>query len=273
MLRAEKAAMNRTQGGEGVAYSSRETEYVDLTKDNELSKRLNGLKGSAKYKAIRDYILEAFGDKDIQLSDGKIAMVDRSDALHIANLSGNKKSAQIAEIKQLINRATLYAEDTKVSHNKFDYFCYYKANVKYGNEIFPIYLNVGKGINDQKYHLYDITEKLRDTVNRIDGFERPKPNEGYALESSVSINSIPNSSENVNNDVSYSAKKSDTVQRITENFGYSDATANSIYKAARTLRKNTAARPIRMSLRIRLRQRLKTGATATPTRAMPSVLQ
>lgn len=67
-------------------------------------------------------------------------------------------------------------------------------------------MNVDKGINDPKYHLYDITEKLRDTVNRIDGFERPKPNEGYALESSVSINSIPISVEAVNGNVSYSAK-------------------------------------------------------------------
>ena len=34
----------------------------------------------------------------------------------------------------------------------------------------------------------------------------------------------------------YSAKKSETAQRITENFGYTDATANNIVKAARTLR-------------------------------------
>ena len=32
--------------------------------------------------------------------------------------------------------------------------------------------------------------KIRDTANRINGFERPKPNEGYALESGISTQSI-----------------------------------------------------------------------------------
>ena len=51
-------------------------------------------------------------------------------------------------------------------------------------------------------------------------------------------NSISDSAENVNNK-SYSAKPSETAQRITENFGYTDATANNIVKAARTLKQKT----------------------------------
>lgn len=204
MLKAEKAAMN-VQSGEGVTYNVKDTEYVDLSKDNELSKRLSGLNGSAKYKAIRDYILEALSDNDIHLSDGKIAIVDKSDALHIANKSADKKTAHISELNQLIDKAKLYAEDTNPSHNKFDYFCYYIANVRYGDKIYPVYLNVGKGINDQKYHLYDVTEKIKDTANRLNGFERPKPNEGYAQKISVFNDSISDFAENVNNNKSYSA--------------------------------------------------------------------
>ena len=64
MLKAEKAATNGTKNSKGVVYEVKETEYVDLSKDNELSKRLTGLRGSTKYKAIRDYILEALGDLD-----------------------------------------------------------------------------------------------------------------------------------------------------------------------------------------------------------------
>lgn len=41
-----------------------------------------------------------------------------------------------------------------------------------------------------------VAERKSDTANRLNGFERPKPNEGYALKSGVS-NTICNSSEKV----------------------------------------------------------------------------
>ena len=43
----------------------------------------------------------------------------------------------------------------------------------------------------------DITNKIRDTADRINGLERPKPNEGYALTSGISKTSIHNSRGNV----------------------------------------------------------------------------
>ena len=53
-----------------------------------------------------------------------------------------------------------------------------------------------KAINDGAYHLYDITNKIRDTADRINGLERPKPNEGYALKNGISSkNSIPQKSD------------------------------------------------------------------------------
>ena len=97
----------------------------------------------------------------------------------------NKKTAQISEIEKLIKTAELYAEDKNPIHDKFNYFCYYKADVRYKNEIFPIYLNVGRTINDKTYHLYDITNKIKDTADRINGLGRPKPNEGYALTNGI----------------------------------------------------------------------------------------
>ncbi len=71
--------------------------------------------------------------------------------------------------------------------------------VRYDGEKFPLYLNVGKGLNDRKYHIYDITKTIRDTANRINGFERPKPNEGYALENGISDNSITHTRKFVSN--------------------------------------------------------------------------
>ncbi|MBE6777792.1 MAG: hypothetical protein E7541_00195 [Ruminococcaceae bacterium] len=88
--------------------------------------------------------------------------------------------------------ATLYAVDQNASHNKFDSFRYYFADVRYRGEEYPLFLNVGHGKADGQYHLYDITKKIRDTADRINGLERPKPNEGYALENDVSNVSIPN---------------------------------------------------------------------------------
>jgi hypothetical protein len=62
--------------------------------------------------------------------------------------------------------------------------------------------SVDKGINDGKYHIYDITKKIKDTADRINGLERPKPNEGYAQRNDVSNYSRPNSSKNVKQDLS-----------------------------------------------------------------------
>ena len=52
--------------------------------------------------------------------------------------------------------------------------------MKYKEDIYPVYFNIGKGISDKKHLVYDITKKIGDTANRINGLERPKPNEGYA---------------------------------------------------------------------------------------------
>ncbi len=96
----------------------------------------------------------------VNFSDGLVATVDKSDAMHIEHDSANKKTAVISEINELIKAAKPYAEETNVVHNKFDYFKYYIAYVKFNSETFPIYFDIGKGKNDGKYHFYDITKKL-----------------------------------------------------------------------------------------------------------------
>jgi len=68
-----------------------EGSVVDLSENNELSQRVDGVFGAEKYKRVRDYILGSLGDQPFRLSDGTVAVVDRSDALHIANKSGTEK--------------------------------------------------------------------------------------------------------------------------------------------------------------------------------------
>ena len=160
-----KVQKNTANDG-GVRYSITDNggEIIDLSDDSELSGKVDGLHGAEKYKAIQNHILTVLSGKKIKLSDGKNAVVDNRDALHIANKSGHEKTAQIDKIKEIVEKAELYAEDTNVKHKKFNYFCYYEAYVRYKNRTYPLYLNVGRGINDGKYHIYDITKKLRDIV-------------------------------------------------------------------------------------------------------------
>ncbi len=137
-----------------------EKNYVDLSFDNELISRVEGMQGAEKYKVIRDFILEKLGDKDIVFSDGLVAKVDRSDALHIANKSANNKTTYISKLDELIQKSKLCAVDNNIEHNKFDEFRYYSVSVKLGNETYPVYLNVGRAKNGDGYHLYDITKKI-----------------------------------------------------------------------------------------------------------------
>ena len=197
------AAKNNNTALDGVID---ESQVIDLSNDNELAQLLGDTTGAPKYNKIRDYVLGLLGGQKITLSDGKNAIVDKSDALHIANKAASKKISQISKIKEIIEKAQLYAEDNNVEHNKFDYFCYYRAFVRVGKDMVPVYLNVGKGINDGKYHIYDITNKIRDTAHRINGVERPKPNEGYALQTVSLDYTVPQDSTDVNSSISDSGR-------------------------------------------------------------------
>lgn len=203
----------KIKGSNKILYETKEKtatkDIINLSDDSELANRVDNVHGAEKYKIIQAYILEALRDQPVRLSDGKTAIVDNRDALHISNKAGNVKTAQISKIKEIIEKATFCSEDTNVKHNKFNYFCYYKTKVQFENSIYPLYLNVGRGINDGKYHIYDITKKIRDTAGRINGLERPKPNEGYALENGISNSSISQIDEK---SIPYEKKVSDNIQ-------------------------------------------------------------
>lgn len=171
---------------------------IDLSENNELTARIKGLEGSQKYKVIRDFIIESIGSNEFVLSDGVKAKVDRSDALHIANKSANRKTTYIAKIKDLISKAKLHSVETDVIHNKFDEFRYYEANVKYSNEVYPIYLNVGKAKNGDGYHLYDITKKIGGFAKHKKALERV--NKDLRSENESPTNHYTQNDGNVNTD-------------------------------------------------------------------------
>lgn len=216
----------------GVRYSVSSKSPIDLSGNNELSQRIGDKRGSAKYKEIQNYILEVLAEQPITLSDGTEAIVDRSDAQHLARGAGSKKTTQISEIKKIVETAVLVAEEESTKERKFDYFNYYEAYVKFGEDIYPIYLNVGHARNDGTYHIYDITQKIRDTAHRLNGVGRPV---GNAMETISLNNSISNDGENVKGN--NTADDSDTrhsLKTIKADFGDIDKFAGRILRQNRS---------------------------------------
>ncbi|MCR5150362.1 MAG: hypothetical protein K6B52_03955 [Clostridiales bacterium] len=167
---------------EDIRWSTGREDIIDLSDDNELAKLISDKHGAPKYKIINEYIYDILGGQTVTMSDGKKAIVDKRDALHIAHKAGNKKTAEISQIKQLVEYARLVAyEEEDKSRKKFTDSYYYKANVKYKDEKYPVYINLGKA-KDGTYHIYDLTQKLRDSAHRINDVERPV---GNALETEL----------------------------------------------------------------------------------------
>ncbi len=151
---------------------SKKHNVIDLSDDSELSAAIGNKTKSEKYNVIRQYILDKLYNKNFVLSDGTNAIVDKSDAKHMAHGATKKRTAYISKIESVIKNAQKVAETNNVEHDKFDYFKYYEAFVKYGGEKFPIYVNVGRAINDKNFHIYDITEKIRGTAHRLNDVGR-----------------------------------------------------------------------------------------------------
>lgn len=169
---------------------------VDLTDDPELADRIANSDRS-RITVIRDYVFEMLGGEDITMSDGIKAIVDKSDAKHIANRArSNKQTAEVSGIKDIIKNAKFY-DKVETDHKKYTAFRYYETPVKYGNDISFITVNLGMGRIDNEYHIYDLTEpKERNASSRINGSGRLV---SIALGSGVPTDSISNPNKKVNN--------------------------------------------------------------------------
>lgn len=132
-------------------------EVVELEENSELA-RLIASSDRNKYDTIRRYLIENFGGRELELSDGKKAVIDKSDAKELAYKADNKRTAEIAELEAIIKKARFLMEKA-VSHNKFTAFRYYTAPIRYKGELSEIILNVGIHSYDKKLHLYAITNR------------------------------------------------------------------------------------------------------------------
>lgn len=198
---------------------------IDLSSDDKLSALVKDVHGSKRYNIIREYILAELAEQPIRLSDGKMAVVDKRDAQHIARNAGSEKAAQISHIKEIVESAKLVAEEVSAKENKFSHFWYYEAHALYEGEPISLYVNVGQARNAPSYHIYDITKKIRDTAHRVNDVGRPV---GYALENGISDNSIPQNSEK-----STENEKKVSDERSSKKKVYKRADASAVLKRPR----------------------------------------
>ncbi len=131
---------------------------VELDSDNELA-RLIASSDDKKYKVIRDYLIANFGGEELELPDGKTAVIDKSDAKELAHKADKKRTAELAMLKDIINKSEYYGSANNVEHNKFSRFDYYSASVRFNDEIEQIWVNVGVSKFDKSSHLYALTPK------------------------------------------------------------------------------------------------------------------
>lgn len=167
----------------------------NIEENAELTSRIQA-SNKKKYDVIRDYLFELLGGREFTMSDGRKAIMDKRDAQEMAHGANKERTTQLGNTEKLIEKATYSHSADNIEHKKFSGFHYYAVSVRYGDEVFDLWLNVGVGKNDKQNHLYAITnqnpdtEKGRSTTHY--GVSRPV---GDAIQNASSTNSIPQNSE------------------------------------------------------------------------------
>lgn|GEM_PF-4426115 len=241
-----KADRQVVSGDDSSKWGKQVTNYINTSIRKEKNVVVYAKDGDA-LTITRDTAGKAAFRNQITNPDGsKITMTDDEYAVKL------RAESHIDEISETSVRGNTTVPDTKKHTFAKDGFNYRTAYfLDFDGSYYKLTLSVGK--NGTINTVYNVG-KIKEARTPFSGSKAVADKTATTV--TASSNSIPNSSENVNDDVSYSAKKSDAVQCITENFGYSDATANSIYKAARTLKQSTASRQTQMSLHMLLQLQL-----------------
>ena len=169
----------KKKGGESKAESSDDSsnkenqndkddkpEVVELDENSELMKRVEGLSPNEREKAVRKYLQEVLTGKVLYFYDGVVATVSGNDRRELAHDTfhtekGLRRTAELAEIENLIKNARHEKEGAVEDHNKekFSMFRYYTVTTRYRGNEQTLRLNVGKSIHTGKYQLYAITVK------------------------------------------------------------------------------------------------------------------
>ena len=183
-----------TSDGEGSRYSvTDEPAVVEIHPDEELTRRIQS-SSKSKYAVIREYLIEKFYGQTFILSDGRKAIMDKRDAQELSHRANEHRTAQLGNLRQIIENATYHHSVYGVEHKKFDDFHYYHVAVRLNGEVFDLWLNVGTAKVNGTNHIYAITNKTEEAPTHY-GVARPA---GNALQNASSSTSIPHPDTSVN---------------------------------------------------------------------------
>lgn len=184
-------------------FSKSSNEVFEIEEDSELAEKIEN-SSKSKYTVIRDYLIEKFYGQEFVMSDGRVAIMDKRDAQELSHKANKARTAQLGNLRKLIEKAQYDHSTKEVIHNKFVEFHYYTVSVKYKDQRFDLWINIGVAKNDGKNHIYSITNKKEEAPTE-NGVVRPV---GNALQNASSTNIIPENGENVNSDERKSVQRS-----------------------------------------------------------------
>lgn len=198
---------------------------VEISISANLAKLLSESKENS-IAIIQNYIWDKYKDYTFKLSDGKKATIDHKDANHLALNASEFKQAQASNLRDLVEKASLFTTVENVEHRKFSDFSYYVIQAKFGGEIYNLAINVGKTRNDGTWRLYDINspnkifkqikkELPAEQLSVFEGFES-----FFIKNSSLTTSNITQEAEDVNTKLQKNQKNiSEAEQKELENVG------------------------------------------------------
>lgn len=187
---------NSRQGMDIEDYAKEATVRID--DDTELARLIDNRGNASVGSVISDYIMNVFGGQTITMSDGREVIVDRHDAKKLSQYPKPRKTAEISNMRRIIDAARYDHSVHTDSHRKFTDFYYYVGNVLYNDVLYGVELSVGTAKNDKTSHLYDIRDWNKNGTAGSSETNSPMPGQATGVSNTSgsfdgSITSVPGS--------------------------------------------------------------------------------
>jgi len=187
---------NSRQGMDIEDYAKEATVRID--DDTELARLIDNRGNASVGSVIADYIMNVFGGQTITMSDGREVIVDRHDAKKLSQYPKPRKTAEISNMRRIIDAARYDHSVHTDSHRKFTDFYYYVGNVLYNDVLYGVELSVGTAKNDKTSHLYDIRDWNKNGTAGSSETNSPMPGQATGVSNTSgsfdgSITAVPGS--------------------------------------------------------------------------------
>ncbi len=262
MIKAERAAMSKTNGREesDISYSIKniKSDNGDIIEnvvvlDTNIFENKKPRKWGEK---LIEYVYNNLAGQKVVASDGTMIefaryseKVKKDGAKNphrvidkLARKSDKNSQLAVAHSNEIIEVMAPQETNSEHSHQWLDEngWKFYKVILSQTNgNVFEATINVAQ-TQDGRNILYDINNIKK--IGHGDVFSKGNSPQGTRNKTPDFPNNISNSAEGVNNKFSYSAKKPEIISGLQADYGYSEASANNIYRVAKTLKQNTESK-------------------------------